>query len=217
MSVISTAVGASQTQPPVRRSAASRSRAATRERLLSSGVELFAAKGLHGVTTHDVAHHAGMAAGTFYLHFKDKGALFREIAFEALNDLQQRLDAASDAGDLRNSVPRIAEALVCYAEENRERVRIIFRVDRDCDGGRDNADVETDLLSTLAATIAEGRRQRISSGEMPAKLDPVILSQALVGMWARVIAWWIEDPSRASRNTLIRTLTEIQLAGTHPA
>lgn len=217
MSVISTAVGASQTQPPVRRSAASRSRAATRERLLSSGVELFAAKGLHGVTTHDVAHHAGMAAGTFYLHFKDKGALFREIAFEALNDLQQRLDAASDAADLRNSVPRIAEALVCYAEENRERVRIIFSVDRDCDRGRDNADVETDLLSTLAATIAEGRRQRISSGEMPAKLDPVILSQALVGMWARVIAWWIEDPSRASRNTLIRTLTEIQLAGTHPA
>lgn len=217
MSVTSTAVETSETEPSERRSAGSRSRAATRERLLSSGVALFAAKGLHRVTSHDVAHHAGMAAGTFYLHFRDKGALFREIAFEALGDLQQRLDAASDSGDLRDSVPRIAEALVCYAEENRERVRIIFSVDRASDGDREYADVQTDLLSTLAAGIAQGRRQRIASGEMPAELDPVILSQALVGMWARVIAWWVEDPSRASRDTLIQTLTGIQLTGTHPA
>jgi len=213
MSVISIVPEASETP----RAAGSRSRAATSERLLSSGVELFAAKGLHRVTTHDVAHHAGVATGTFYLHFKDKGELFRKIASEALGDLQQRLEAASDAGDLRDSVPRIAEALVCYAEENRERVRIIFSVDRAAGIDREPADVESDLLSTLAASIAEGRRQRIASGEMPAELDPVILSQALVGMWARVIAWWVEDPSRASRDTLIRTLTGIQLAGTHPA
>jgi AcrR family transcriptional regulator len=217
MSVITNAAEVSETKPTVRRSAGSRSRAATRERLLLSGVELFAAKGLHRVTTHDVAHHAGMAAGTFYLHFKDKGTLFREIAFEALSDLQQRLDAAASPGDLRENVHRIAEALVCYAEENRERVRIIFSVDRAADGDREHTDVENDLLSTLAASIAAGRRQRIASGEMPAELDPVILSQALVGMWARVIAWWVEDPSRASRDTLIQTLTRIQLAGTHPA
>jgi TetR/AcrR family transcriptional repressor of mexAB-oprM operon len=202
-------------EPP--RSAGSRSRAATRERLLSSGVELFAAKGLHRVTTHDVSHHAGMAAGTFYLHFKDKGELFRKIASEALGDLQQRLEAASDTGDLRDSVPRIAEALVCYAEENRERVRIVFSIDRASNGDSESVDVQDDLLSTLAASIAAGRRQRIASGEMPAQIDPVILSQALVGMWARVIAWWVEDPNRASRETLIRTLTAIQLAGTHPA
>lgn len=217
MSVTSSAVEASGSEPTACRSAGSRSRAATRKRLLSSGVELFAAKGLHGVTTHDVAHHAGVATGTFYLHFKDKGALFREIAFESLSDLRRRLDAASDSGDLRDSVPRIAEALVGYAEENRERVRIVFSIDRAFDGDREHADVESDLLNTLATSIAEGRRQRIASGEMSAELDPVILSQALVGMWARVIAWWVEDSSRASRETLIRTLTGIQLAGTHPA
>ena len=50
-------------------------RAATRERLRQSGLELFAERGLHGLTTHDIAHHAGLAAGTFYLHFPDKQAL----------------------------------------------------------------------------------------------------------------------------------------------
>jgi hypothetical protein len=35
-------------------------------------------------------------------------------------------------------------------------------------------------------------------------------------MLARVVAWWVEDPRRASRETVARTLTRIQLGGTHP-
>jgi AcrR family transcriptional regulator len=196
---------------PNRSSASARSRAATREQLLASGVALFAEKGLHGVTTHDVAHAAGFAAGTFYLHFKDKQELFKEIAFEAIGDLRVQLSAAAaTATSLRDSVPRFAQALVAYAENNRDRVRIIFSVDRA------SVDVESDLLSELATAIADGRRRWIASGDMPTELDPVVMSQALVGMWARVIAWWIEDPGRTSRDTLIQTLTAIQLAGTHP-
>lgn len=202
------------TPPPTatRQSAAARSRVATRERLLASGVELFAAKGLHAVTTHEVARAAGVATGTFYLHFRDKRELFRQIALEALRELRWRLDAAATPSEpLRESVPHLARALVSFAEEHRDWVRIIFSVDRD------TLDVESDLLSELAASIADGRRHRIAHGETSAALDPVILSQALVGMWARVIAWWVEDPSRASRTTLIETLTKIQLTGTHPA
>ena len=38
---------------------------------MAAGEALFAEHGLHGVTTHTIAHHAGVAAGTFYLHFPD--------------------------------------------------------------------------------------------------------------------------------------------------
>jgi len=191
--------------------AGGRSRAATRARLIESGAALFASRGLHGVTTHDVARDAGVAAGTFYLHFKDKHALFREIALDAVAELRERLDTATAAAtDPRDAVPHIAEALVTFSEEHRELVRIVFSVDRE------TSDVASDVLSELAAAIAAGRRQRITAGDASPDLDPVILSQALVGMWARVIAWWIEDPDRASRETLIETLTRIQLSGTHP-
>ena len=44
-----------------------------------------------------------------------------------------------------------------------------------------------------------------------------MLAQALVGMWSRVIAWWAEDPTRAPRDSVVETLTQIQLNGTHPA
>ena len=65
-------------------SAAARSRADTRRRLVEAGTDLFARDGLHGVTSARIARAAGVATGTFYLHFKDKEALFREIVFAAL-------------------------------------------------------------------------------------------------------------------------------------
>ncbi len=194
------------------RSAAERSRAATRERLLASGRTLYAEHGLHAVTTHDIAAHAGVAAGTFYLHFKDKRELFRVIAEQTIALLRERLDAATrTARGAREGVPAFSEALIGFAEDNRDLVRILFSRDADA------AAVEADVLNQLAASIAEIRRSRIASGEMPAGLDPDVLSQALVGMLARVVAWWIEDPARATRRSVVETLTRIQLAGTHPA
>jgi hypothetical protein len=111
---------------------------------------------------------------------------------------------------LREGVPAFSEALLAFADEQRESVRILFGRDGDA------AAVQADVLSELAASLAEARRQRIASGEMPAELDPEVLSQALVGLLARVVAWWVEDPTRASRETVARTLTRIQLSGTHP-
>jgi len=196
---------------PARESAGERSRAQTRERLLAAGLALFAERGLHGVTSHDVAARAGVAAGTFYLHFKDKRELLRVIAAETIALLRERLDHATrPARDARAGVEAFSEALLSFADEHREHVRILFSRDGDA------AAVQADVLSELAASIAQARRQRIAAGELSAELDPDVLSQALVGMLARVVAWWVEDPTRASRNTVARTLSRIQLSGTHP-
>ena len=193
------------------RSAAGRSRVATRERLLASGLALFAKKGLRGVTTHDIAHQAGVAAGTFYLHFPDKQAMFRELALEAVASLRERLAVSTrTARDVPSGVRAHAEALIGFAEENREVVRILFSSDADA------AAVESVVLDTLAGGIAARRRERIASGEVPPDVDPDVLSQALVGMLARVVAWWVEDPHRAPREAVIETLTRIQLSGTYP-
>jgi AcrR family transcriptional regulator len=194
-----------------RGAAGERSRAQTRERLLDAGRALFAERGLHGVTSHDIAARAGVAAGTFYLHFRDKGDLFRTIALDTIARLRARLDAATrGARSLREGVPAFSEALIAFAEEHRDLVRILFSRESEA------AAVEADVLSELAASIAARRRARIAAGEMPAQLHPEVLAQALVGLLARVVAWWVENPRRASRETVVETLTRIQLGGTHP-
>lgn len=196
---------------PSARKAGARSRVATRERLLAAGLALFAKKGLRGITTHDIAREAGVAAGTFYLHFPDKQAMFRELALEAVAALRQRLaEATRTARDVPSGVRAHAQALIGFAEENREVVRILFSPDADA------AAVESVVLDTLAGGIAARRRERIAAGQLSPNVDPDVLAQGLVGMLARVIAWWVEDPRRAPREAVIETLTRIQLSGTNP-
>lgn len=181
----------------------------TRQRLLSSGQSLFASHGLHGVTTHDIARNAGVAAGTFYLHFKDKRELFRELALESVAGLRARLQEASErAPDAPGAVRARAEALMSFAASNRDLVRILFSPDADA------AAVETDVLGALACDVEAEQRGRPGGGQVSRELDPAVLSQAVVGMWARVLAWWVEDPSRASSEAVVDTLTRIQLSGT---
>lgn len=193
-----------------RQSAAARSREETRRRLLESGVALFAERGLNGVTTHDIAHAAGVAAGTFYLHFPDKSALFHEIAADTESRLREHIEQATAyAADLRGSVRAMVEALFDFASENRDLIRILFSADA---GG-----AGAELLDSFSSSIEDGRRRAIASGEMPREIDATVLSQALVGMLSRVLLWWIDDPDPVARETVIETLTRIQLSGTHPA
>lgn len=210
MSVSQANPDAAAKQPRV--SAAARSRRATRARLIESGRLLFAKHGLHGVTTHDIAHRAEVASGTFYLHFKNKREVFQEIADGCVSELIERIDNACtplrSGDDLPALIRAQAVAMVGFAEEHRDLIRILFSADSDA------AAVGSGILRALAETIAEDRRALATSGVAQNGLDPAVLGQAVVGMWAQVLSWWSEDPSRVSRAALIETLTQIQLSGT---
>jgi AcrR family transcriptional regulator len=195
-------------QPPL--TARARSRQDTRKRLFRSARTLFSSRGLHEVTTHDIARRAGVASGTFYLHFKDKEALFREIVYEAIDGMRERLRVARHgAPDMHAGVRAHAEALMSFAEENRDLVRIVF--------GRAHgvARVESDVLDYLAGTLSDILRERQAAGTFNAVLDAKVAAQALTGMFARVVAWWIENPDQVSRESVVETLVHIQLDGVY--
>ncbi|TDJ08952.1 MAG: TetR/AcrR family transcriptional regulator [Deltaproteobacteria bacterium] len=187
-------------------SAPTRSRALTRERLVASATSLFAGHGLHHVTSHEIARGAGVAAGTFYLHFKDKHELFREIVFEALAGLKERLQkATASATDPREAVRRRSAELLSFAEERCDLVRILFGRNREA--AALGADVLDDLIRWLEADL------RLRAGTLPARLEPLVAAHALVGMWARVLTWWVDAPRRAPRETVLESLIQLQLSG----
>jgi AcrR family transcriptional regulator len=191
-------------------SARARSRQVTRRRLLRSARTLFSSRGLHGVTSHEIARGAGVAAGTFYLYFKDKESVFREIVYDAIERLRERLKSAREsAPDGRAAIRAHAEAMVTFAEEHRDLVRIVF--------GRDHgaASLEADVLDYLASVGAGILRERMAAGTFSTRLDAQVAAQALTGMFTRVIAWWIEDSNRAPRQAIVDALVEIQLNGTY--
>jgi AcrR family transcriptional regulator len=181
---------------------------ATRARLLEAGRELFAEHGPYDVTSHAIAARAGYASGTFYLHFKDKLALFSELAEDAASELESRLRAlATDENDPYTIMKTQAEVLVGFAEDQRELLRIMFHP------GSEVASVGSGILERLAKGVSQRRRDAVAAGLAQDCFDSDVLAQAIVGMWAHVLAWWAEDPSRASRDAIIDTLTHFQLHG----
>jgi len=181
---------------------------ATRGRLLAAGRELFCERGPHAVTSHAIAEKAGYASGTFYLHFKDKLSLFRELADEAALELERRLrSVAAEDSDPIAHVEAQAEALVRFAEEERDLLRIVFHP------GSETGEIGAGILERLARGVSERRRVAVAGGRASDCFDSDVLAQAVVGMWAHVLAWWAEDPSRASRDAIVKTLTHFQLHG----
>lgn len=180
----------------------------TRRRLLEAGLALFGEHGPQNVTSHAIAARAGYASGTFYLHFKDKLALFHELAEEAASEIERRLEQAADHESTPAALMRVqAEALVGFAEEHRDLLRILFQP------GGEAADIGAGILARLARNVSTKRREAAASGLVCDCFHPEALAQAVVGMWAHVLAWWAEDSTRVSREDLIRTLTHFQLHG----
>jgi len=191
--------------------AAARSRAETRRRLIEAGTNLFASAGLPRTTTTQIAHAAGVAAGTFYLHFPDKHSLFREIAFAALAELRARTAAAHDAAGA-DSVAQLRarmETLVTFAEEKRDLVRIVFG------HGPEAGEIGAELADALFPGVEARLRDRVAEGRIDPALHPGVAAQALVASWIRVVAWWVEDPSRAPREAVIETLVRLHPVFTH--
>jgi len=77
---------------------AARRRRETEARLLDAALEVFCVRGYDAATTAEMARAADVAAGTFYLHFRDKRAAFERLAREAAHDLLARWRAAMRPG-----------------------------------------------------------------------------------------------------------------------
>ncbi len=183
------------------KSAPARSRAETRRRLLEAAIALFAESGLHGVTSAQIARRAGVATGTFYLHFADKEALFHEIAFAALAELRARQERASvgQTPGSREYARVRTEEFLTFAAEKRELIRMVF-------GRAEGAGLADEVREAVVPEIQRWLERRIAEGRAPADLHPAVAAQAHAAVLTRVIAWWVEDPSRATRDEVVATL-----------
>ncbi|MBW2312694.1 MAG: TetR/AcrR family transcriptional regulator [Deltaproteobacteria bacterium] len=177
------------------RSQASR-RAETRRRLLEAATAVFAEEGLHAATSVAIAKRAGLGTGTFYLHFSDKHSLFEEIVDAALGELRERQERAvkaepSRADDLR----LLLEVLVDFTEDKRDLIRVAF------ERGGENAAVAGRIHDDVAGRVEATLRRH---PELP--IHPAAAAQARAATLIRVIAWWAEDPRRATREEIVETL-----------
>jgi AcrR family transcriptional regulator len=172
----------------------------TRRKLLAAGTELFAEHGVRSVTSTAIARRAGVATGTFYLHFADKHELFEELVEEALAEIRSQFRV--DPGTPRTEADRRAEidGMLGVVERRRPLVRAVF------DRG-ENTGVADRIQDHLAAGLEAGYERLAANRGLT--LHPGAAAQARAAVVVGVIAWWAEDPARATRREVVDLLVAV--------
>ncbi|MBR0825683.1 TetR/AcrR family transcriptional regulator [Bradyrhizobium manausense] len=100
---------------PIRRAEIGREkRARTRAQLLAAANALFARQAVESVTVDDVVREAGVAKGTFYVHFKDLPDLTAAVADELVKEIDDLLQPIRLTID--DPALRIAYGCSCFLD-----------------------------------------------------------------------------------------------------
>ncbi|MCW4572918.1 transcriptional regulator, TetR family [Venenivibrio stagnispumantis] len=99
----------------------------TKEKLLISAKKIFSEKGYHDTKVSDIVEDAGVAQGTFYIYFKSKEDIFKELIFsineKIFKEIENCCNAEEDAENiLKNIVNKIANCIY----ENKEIASIFL-------------------------------------------------------------------------------------------
>ena len=179
-----------------------RSPSEVRSALLEGAARLFARQGLGATNSNEIAREAGVGVGSFYRHFRDKTDLFESLQREMTHALRDRTrNATAEAKSLESQVRALVEAGVELAEERPEAFRVLASIA----GPRSSVRLSRRPVEKRLAELRAG-------GRLDPSIDPAVAAKGFEVMQEGVLTWWLEDPRRAERASIIETLVRL-----HPA
>jgi AcrR family transcriptional regulator len=157
----------------------------TRRRLLDAAEEVFGALGYHDASIVKLADYAGVAAGTFYLYFDSKKAVFDELVIDLNRRVRHAMKEGSSRGTTRvESELQGFEAYFRFTAEHPALYRIIRQAEF----------VSPEMLryhyDRLSEGYIEGLQSAVASGEI-VKLDAEVAAYALMGLGEMIGMRWI--------------------------
>jgi AcrR family transcriptional regulator len=131
--------------------------AATRQKLIRAGLELFTTIGFRATTTPEIATRAGVAEGTIYRHFSGKEELllaaYREAQTWGLEQVREQ--DADKAMPPRDRLLGVARRLVSAGESDPAIIRMLLRRREEHyldDGAREGARHFREALQQIVAS-----------------------------------------------------------------
>ncbi|HEY2811996.1 MAG TPA: TetR/AcrR family transcriptional regulator [Acidimicrobiales bacterium] len=190
-------------RPPAARLPAAR----RRRQLLDVALELFAARGYHATSMHEIAEAAGVTKPVLYQHFRSK----RELYLELLEDVGGRLrdaigKATSEAPNPREQVRAGFVAYFTFVAEQRTAFQLLF-------GGGSRRDVEfADAVRAVELSIAESIAALIDvDGLAPDQRQ--LLAHGIVGLAEGTSRHWLAQGMNGSPQDLAGHIATLAWAG----
>lgn len=157
-----------------------RRRLQSRRRLLDAATGLFVDRGYDRTRPQDIARLAGVATGTFYLHFRDKEAIFLAFADAA----QERLlvycsDCLAGIEGLEERIRVFIRAMFAYAEDHPGELQVAFLDPVMIAPGDEDA---WRLYDRVGRIFAEGLAEVAAGDRIHLDYDLDLISHALGGL-----------------------------------
>ncbi len=99
----------------------------TKSKLISSAKKIFSEKGYYDTKVSDIVKDAGVAQGTFYLYFKSKEEIFKEIILDITWNLEKILKKYENKEDsVENLIINLKAEITTYLYNHKEIARIFL-------------------------------------------------------------------------------------------
>jgi len=140
--------------------------------ILDAAVVCFAKRGFHQASMHDISAEAGISVGLIYRYFQNKEAVIAAMADRHKKQIQEILERARQAPNLRESLETLFTA---HCGETEPQVTAAFVVDLFAEASRNEhvaelvrgvCEASMDGVTDLIARSPEGRRSDLSPREM---------------------------------------------------
>lgn len=186
--------------------APARADASTREKILEAARQEFAELGIRAAKIASICRRAEIANGTFYLHYRTKEEVWTDLLKRAAAELGERLRVshAIKTLDARSRDRLEVSIIVGFAEERREMFGFMMSE------RSGQVEVHNVFFDQLNAQRCEAIRKGIKRGDFRRGLDPMLTALADIGATTEIIQWWLRNPGKMTRETLIERLAHLR-------
>ncbi len=171
-------------------------KAATREALIRTALDLFARNGFEETTVAQITKEAGVAKGTFFNYFETKYDLLIRVIEEQVAEAKERLAQLADSDlALADELSRIMVGLASPLPYTPALVRAIFRSSLATpEMGSGHVAPAMDLVGAIIPVIALGQERGEFRQDLPAGQIAYLIVQTYFGaLWA-----WAMAPNQES-------------------
>src|SRR6201998_2385615 len=140
--------------------------------ILDAAVACFAKRGFHQASMHDISAEAGISVGLIYRYFQNKEAVIAAMADRHKKEINEILERARQAANLRESLETLFTA---HCGETEPQVTAAFVVDLFAEASRnprvahvvrDGCETSMNGVTDLIARSPEGKRSDLTPREM---------------------------------------------------
>jgi len=186
----------------------------TRQALFRAGEKVFGQHGINRANIAEITREAGVAQGTFYVHFKSKGDLIEGFVKYINHQMRRQLQRVVVRTQDRRDAERVGIlAFFDFLRKHRE----IYRMVPECE--MISREVAFWYYDKMAQRYSQGLRQGIGKGQIR-NLPAVFLARSLMGFTHFIALKWIvwNTVSQAKiSNQMFQDIIEFLFFGLRPS